>query len=361
MSSRENFVDEVFIRVSSGDGGNGMVSMRREKFEPFGGPDGGDGGRGGDVTLVADPGLRTLLDFRVRREIKAGRGADGGSRQKTGAAGKSVEIRVPVGTGVYDRDEGDEAEPIIDLTEPHERFTICRGGNGGHGNMRFKSSTRQAPQFALPGRPGESRDLRLTLRLLADVGFVGFPNAGKSTLLRRLSKAKPRVASYPFTTLVPSLGVVERGEERLVAADIPGLIEGASDGAGLGDRFLRHIERTRVIVHLLDCGAMLAEGRELVDDYDAIRRELGRYSDDLAGRREIIVLNKVELYVDDAPLRAVEAQLEERGLSCLRISGATGEGCETLVNVMFEEIASETQADEDTQASPAHEEELHGG
>lgn len=343
MASRENFVDEVFIHVSSGAGGDGMVSMRREKFEPLGGPDGGDGGRGGDVILVADPGLRTLLDFRHRREIKAGRGQDGGSKQKTGAAGKNIEIRVPIGTGVYDREAGEDAPAIVDLTEAHQRYVICKGGNGGHGNMRFKTSTRQAPQFALPGRPGETRDLRLTLRLLADVGFVGFPNAGKSTLLRMLSKAKPRVASYPFTTLVPSLGVVERGEQRLVAADIPGLIEGASDGAGLGDRFLRHIERTRVIVHLLDCGAMIMEERDLVADYDAIRRELARYSDDLAQRREIVVLNKTELFADDAPLREVEAALAARGLTTLRISGATGLGCDELVNVMFDAIEAEAQ------------------
>ncbi len=340
-----------------------MVSMRREKFEPFGGPDGGDGGRGGDVVLVADPGLRTLLDFRHRREIKAGRGANGGSRQKTGASGKTVEIRVPVGTGVYERDADEDAEPIVDLTEANERFTICTGGQGGLGNTRFKSSTRQAPQYAQPGTPGETKHLRLTLRLLADVGFVGFPNAGKSTLLRRLSAAKPRVASYPFTTLVPSLGVVERGERRLVAADIPGLIEGASDGAGLGDRFLRHIERTRVIVHLLDCGAMIAEGRDLLADYDAIRRELARYSDDLAKRREIIVLNKVELFADDAPLRAVEEELAARGLSCLRISGATGAGCEELVGVMFDATSAETKEDEDAeaQATATREGDLHGG
>ncbi len=363
MASRENFVDEVFISVSSGNGGKGMVSMRREKFEPFGGPDGGDGGRGGDVILVADTGLRTLLDIRHRHEIKAERGANGGSRQKTGASGKSVEIRVPVGTGVYERDADEDAEPIVDLTEANERYTICHGGIGGLGNTRFKTSTRQAPQFAQPGLPGETRELRLTLRLLADVGFVGFPNAGKSTLLRKLSKARPRVASYPFTTLVPSLGVVERGEQRLVAADIPGLIEGASDGAGLGDRFLRHIERTRVIVHLLDCGAMLAEGRDLLTDYDAIRRELARYSDALANRREIIVLNKVELFGDDEPVVAVEKELTARGLSCLRISGATGEGCDALVNVMFDAIDAETEETDEAraQADALREGEVRGG
>ncbi|MCP5045496.1 MAG: GTPase ObgE [bacterium] len=349
MGAKENFVDEVTISVSSGDGGRGMVSMRREKFEPMGGPDGGDGGRGGDVELVADPNLRTLLDIRHRREIKAGRGANGGSRQKTGASGKSVVIRVPVGTGIYDHDADEDADPIVDLDTANQRFTICKGGIGGLGNMRFKTATRQAPQFAQPGMPGETRHLRLTLRLLADVGFVGFPNAGKSTLLRWLSKARPRVASYPFTTLVPSLGVVERGEQRLVAADIPGLIEGASEGAGLGDRFLRHIERTRVIVHLLDCGAMIAEGRDLVADYDAIRTELARYSRDLADRREIIALNKVELLQDDAELLAIEKELGARGLCAVRISGATGIGCSELVDAMFDALETDeaAQADED--------------
>lgn len=343
MGTKENFVDEVFVSVTSGDGGRGMVSMRREKFEPMGGPDGGDGGRGGDVILVADPNLRTLLDIRHRREIKAQPGGNGGSRQKTGASGKPVEIRVPVGTGVYDREAAEDDPPIVDLTEPNQRFIICTGGIGGLGNTRFKSSTRQAPQFAQPGMPGETRDLRLTLRLLADVGFVGFPNAGKSTLLRRLSRARPRVASYPFTTLVPSLGVVERGEQRLVAADIPGLIEGASHGAGLGDRFLRHIERTRVIVHLLDCGALLAEGRDLIADYDAIRRELASYSKDLAERREIIALNKVELLQDDGPLLEIEKALQARGLSAVRISGATGLGCPELVDTMFDALEAEAQ------------------
>ena len=360
MGTKESFVDEVFVNVTSGDGGGGMVSMRREKFEPLGGPDGGDGGRGGDVILVADENLRTLLDTRHRREIKAMRGANGGTRNKTGSSGKSVEVRVPVGTEVYDREgrdregrdregrdqEGqDRDDPengtlIVDLNQPNQRHVICRGGMGGLGNSRFKSSTRQSPRFAQPGMPGETRKLRMTLKLLADVGFVGFPNAGKSTLLRRISKARPRVASYPFTTLVPSLGVVERGEQRIVAADIPGLIEGASDGAGLGDRFLRHIERTQVIVHLLDCGAMLTEGRDLMKDYDAIRRELGRYRADLLDRQEIIALNKVDLFHDQSDLMAFEKQLNDRGLQAVKISGATGNGCAELVDLMFDAVAA---------------------
>ncbi len=372
MGTKENFVDEVFVNVTSGDGGGGMVSMRREKFEPLGGPDGGDGGRGGDVILVADPNLRTLLDTRHRREIKAMRGGNGGTRNKTGASGKSVEVRVPVGTEVYDRkvrdrkvrdrevqdrevqdrevqdrEDPDDGTLIVDLNQPNQRHVICRGGLGGLGNTRFKSSTRQSPRFAQPGMPGETRKLRMTLKLLADVGFVGFPNAGKSTLLRRISKARPRVASYPFTTLVPSLGVVERGEQRIVAADIPGLIEGASDGAGLGDRFLRHIERTRVIVHLLDCGAMLAEGRDLMKDYDAIRHELKRYRADLLDRQEIVALNKVVLFHDETDVIAIEKQLKDRGLRTVKISGATGNGCAELLDLMFGAVAAaEAERDE---------------
>lgn len=344
MGTKANFVDEVFVRVTSGNGGDGMVSMRRAKFEPMGGPDGGDGGRGGDVILVADGNLRTLLDIRHRREIAAQRGANGGTRDKTGASGESVEIRVPVGTEIFDRDADEASGPIVDLTVADQRHVICRGGIGGKGNTRFKTSTRQTPRFAQPGKPGETRHLRMTVKLLADVGFVGFPNAGKSTLLRQISAARPRVASYPFTTLVPSLGVVERGEERIVAADIPGLIEGASDGAGLGDRFLRHIERTRVIVHLLDCGAMLAEGRDLIKDYDAIRRELGRYSKDLTQRHEIVVLNKVDVLHNEEDIAPLEEALRDRGLHPTRISGATGTGCPALVNLMFDAVAAADNA-----------------
>lgn len=345
MGTKANFVDEVFVNVTSGDGGDGMVSLRRAKFEPMGGPDGGDGGRGGDVVLVADGNLRTLLDIRHRREIKAERGANGGTREKTGASGKAVEIRVPVGTEIYDQDADEGSAPIVDLTLADQCHVICRGGKGGKGNTRFKTSTRQTPRFAQPGQPGETRSLRMTVKLLADVGFVGFPNAGKSTLLRQISKARPRVASYPFTTLVPSLGVVERGEQRIVAADIPGLIEGASEGAGLGDRFLRHIERTRVIVHLLDCGAMLAEGRDLINDYDTIRRELGRYRADLIERHEIIVLNKVDLLHDERDTVALEEALRDRGLQASRISGATGAGCRDLVSLMFDAVAAANEAE----------------
>jgi GTP-binding protein len=238
-----------------------------------------------------------------------------------------------VGTVLYDAETEDTA--MTDLSLHGQRFVAARGGKGGLGNTRFKTSTRQAPDFATPGRPGVTRELLLSLKLLADVGFIGFPNAGKSTLLRRVSAARPRVASYPFTTLTPSLGVVERDHERIVVADIPGLIEGASQGAGLGDRFLRHIERTRVLVHLLDVGAMLFEERDLLRDYDAIRNELGRYSLELLERIELVVLNKIDLIADRSKLKRIEDALTSRGLKVMRVSGATSEGVEELVQAMF--------------------------
>ncbi|MGH0036169.1 MAG: GTPase ObgE [Myxococcota bacterium] len=334
MKSSDAFVDEVTISVTSGDGGNGCVSFRREKFVPHGGPDGGDGGRGGDVVLVAETRVGTLLDYRYRRELKAQRGAAGEGARRTGADGEDQVLKVPVGTVVHDADAPADAPPLADLSEPGERWVAARGGGGGAGNARFATPTRQAPDFAKPGRPGESRRLRLTLKLLADVGLLGFPNAGKSTLLRRISAARPRVAAYPFTTLVPCLGVAEVGDRRFVVADIPGLIEGASDGVGLGDRFLRHIERTRILVHLLDGGAMALEERDLLEDYDAIREELRRYEPGLLERREIVALNKVDLLGDGAALDPVESALRERGLEVMRISGATGAGVSALLGFL---------------------------
>ncbi|MCS5638507.1 MAG: GTPase ObgE [Myxococcota bacterium] len=344
MKNPQPFVDEAAITVISGAGGNGMVGYRREKFVSLGGPNGGDGGRGGNVVLVADRNLNTLTDLKRRSEIRAQNGANGGTSRKTGAGGANSEIRLPVGTLVYSSDPSetpvspDEQSPCIDLTEDGQRFVVARGGNGGFGNARFKNSTRQTPDFALKGRPGEVRELRLSLKLLADVGLVGFPNAGKSTLLRRISEARPKVASYPFTTLTPSLGVVEVDHARIVVADIPGLIEGASAGAGLGHRFLRHVERTRVLVHVLDMGAWLHEGREPLDDYKAIRLELDRYRPELAERDEILVLNKVDLFSDAAQLRALETQLRKEGLNPLRLSGATGEGADELVRTMLRAV-----------------------
>jgi GTP-binding protein len=333
VKSSDLFIDEVSISVEAGRGGDGCVSLRREKFVPRGGPDGGDGGRGGDVTLVADRNLATLVDQKLRRENRAEAGAPGAGSNRTGRDGSDVEIRVPVGTLVFDLDAPER--PLADLTRDGQRVVVARGGRGGRGNTRFKTATRQTPDFAEPGKPGQARRLRLSLKLLADVGLVGFPNAGKSTLLRRISGARPRVAAYPFTTLVPALGVAELDDRRFVVADIPGLIEGASEGAGLGDRFLRHIERTRVLVHLLDAGAWLLEDRDLLADYDVIRGELSAYEPSLLQRTELVALNKVDLVADRKRLDALEAQLRDRGRQVFRISGATGEGVEALLQAVL--------------------------
>jgi len=359
VKQSQPFIDEAALTVFAGSGGNGMVGYRREKFVSLGGPNGGDGGRGGDVVLVADRNLSTLIDLQHRREIRAQNGANGGTSRKTGASGVDTEIRLPVGTLVYATDpleenpSADAAAPSVDLTEDGQRFLVARGGNGGFGNARFKNATRQTPDFALSGRPGEQRELRLSLKLLADVGLVGFPNAGKSTLLRRLSAARPKVASYPFTTLTPSLGVVERGDARIVVADIPGLIEGASAGAGLGHQFLRHIERTRVLVHLLDVGAALLEGRDLVGDYEAIRAELERYRPELGERQEILVLNKTDLVEDEMTLNQLEDGLKARGLQPIRLSGATGEGAPELVRTMLLTVEQAIRAERESEADHA--------
>lgn len=342
-SSSASFVDEVTIAISSGAGGNGSASFRREKFVAQGGPDGGDGGGGGDVIFVADRGMNTLQAFRHKREIKATSGEDGIGRKKSGSDGRSAIIRVPVGTLIFDADDArEEPVPLADLAEDEQRYMAAKGGNGGWGNVHFKSATRQAPDHAKPGQPAVRANLRLSLKLLADVGLVGFPNAGKSTLLSRISAARPKIANYPFTTLVPSLGVVEVDERRFVAADVPGLIEGASEGAGLGDRFLRHIERTRVLVHLLDVAGMLLEERDLLRDYDAIRAELAHFSPEIAARREIVAINKVELLdEDDERLVALETTLRERGGTVMRISNATGAGVSELVVAMLAALDEE--------------------
>ena len=331
---RETFVDEATVAVTSGDGGNGCVSFHREKFVVNGGPDGGDGGRGGAIVLVADRNRNTLMDFRYRQKIRADSGLPGAKRGRTGASGKDELIYVPVGTAVFDADTGPDAPALIDFSEDGQQFIVARGGRGGHGNSRFKTPTRQAPDFAIPGQEGVTHRLRLSLKLLADVGLVGLPNAGKSTLLRRISAAKPTVANYPFTTLVPCLGVVERGQHRFVVADIPGLVEGASEGIGLGDRFLRHIERTRVIAHVLDAGNAAMEERDLMEDYETVREELRRYRPELLERSELIVLNKVDLMSNRDELKSLEAEFSSRGRRVLVISGATGEGVGALVGAM---------------------------
>ncbi len=350
MSREQTFVDEATVTVQAGDGGAGKVSCRREKVGARGGPDGGDGGRGGDVVLVADRNLATLLDHRLRPKVRADRGGHGERRERFGADADDAVLRVPVGTVVYDADAEEEAEPLADLSEDGARFVAARGGRGGWGNTHFKTPTRQTPDFAHPGRKGETRRLRLSLKLLADVGLAGLPNAGKSTLLRRISKARPRVAAYPFTTLVPSLGVVEKDDRRFVVADIPGLIEGASEGSGLGDRFLRHVERTRLLVHVLDVGTCLLEQRDPLADYETIRGELAAYDPHLSERPEIVALGKIDLVADRGALDPIEQALRERGRDVYRISGATGEGVESLVDSMVEALATIEQAAADETA-----------
>ena len=335
MKSDEAFIDELAISVHAGNGGDGRASFRREKFVPFGGPDGGDGGRGGDVRLIADRNLATLNEQRIRKLNHAESGRPGGGANKTGRSGRDSVIRVPVGTLVYDVDAEGSERLLADLESDGDDVVVGKGGRGGRGNARFATPTRQAPDFAERGQPGQARNLLLSLKMLADVGLVGFPNVGKSTLLSRISGARPRIAAYPFTTLIPALGVAEMGERRFVVADIPGLIEGASDGAGLGFQFLRHIERTRVLVHLIDAGSLVLEKRDVVHSYDAIRRELGTFEASLLERREIVVLNKVDLLPDRDILATAVRELEGRGKEVLILSGVTGEGLEELLRCLL--------------------------
>lgn len=328
------FIDEVRIRVKAGDGGNGCVAFRREKYVPRGGPSGGDGGNGGDVILVASEHYNTLLHFRFNPEHRAERGRHGEGSNRTGRDGASIELPVPVGTLVYDEETG---ELLHDFTRAGDRFLVARGGRGGRGNARFATSTHQTPTEFEPGFPGEQRRLRLELKLLADVGLVGFPNAGKSTLISRISAARPKIADYPFTTLEPHLGVVDAGEGRtFVVADIPGLIEGAHLGHGLGTRFLRHIERTRLLVHLVDVSE--ASGRDPVEDFHVILRELARYSPELAAKPMIVAASKVDIAQQPERIEALEALAGRLGLACYRISGVTGEGIPVLIHAMAERV-----------------------
>jgi GTP-binding protein len=326
------FIDEVTIRVKAGDGGNGCLAFRREKFVPRGGPSGGDGGRGGDVTLVADPHENTLLKFRFNPEHKAQRGRHGEGSNCTGAEGRSLDVDVPVGTVVYDESTG---ERVHDFTTPGERLIIARGGKGGRGNARFATSTHQAPTEHEPGRPGEEKRLRLELKLLADVGLVGFPNAGKSTLISRISAARPKIADYPFTTLEPNLGVVQmEGFKSFVVADIPGLIEGAHLGHGLGIQFLRHVERTRLLAHLVDVSE--GSGRDPAHDFETVMAELASYSEDLAKKPMIVVATKMDAAQDPARVEALRAAAAARGLPLYAISSVTGQGIDALKFTMAE-------------------------
>jgi GTP-binding protein len=336
------FIDRAKIRIAGGHGGNGVTAFRREKFVPRGGPSGGDGGRGGDVWLEADESLNTLLHLRYNPEHIADRGRHGEGSNRTGREGIDRTVRVPVGTQVYDAATN---ELLYDFTRSGERWLAAGGGRGGFGNSHFATSTNRAPRYHQEGSPGEERELQLELKLLADVGLVGFPNAGKSTLISTISAAKPKIADYPFTTLEPHLGVVDLGEYRtLVVADIPGLIEGAHEGAGLGDRFLRHVERTKLLLHLVDVSS--ASGRDTVSDYETINRELKAYDEQLAERPQIVVATKIDALDEPERLERLRARAEKDGRPFYAISSATREGVRELVNAtarMLDEINSSSK------------------
>lgn len=333
------FIDEVSIDVAAGHGGRGCVSFRREKYVPRGGPDGGDGGKGGDIVVRTSERVRTLYKFRYKRSFKAADGGDGQGKQKTGKSGEDLVIEVPPGTLITDAHTG---ETVHDCTTPGETFILARGGQGGRGNMRFKTSTNRAPRHAQPGMPGETRSLRLDLKLLADVGIVGFPNAGKSTLISRISSARPKIADYPFTTLNPVLGVVApKNAEPFVVADIPGLMEGAHKGAGLGIRFLRHVERTSILLHMVDASAVDPENP--LAAYEAINRELAGFSPELVKKPQVIALNKTDL--PEAAEGARMFAMAAGDLPVYPISAVTGMGVDRLLNVLNEMVSTGKKAD----------------
>ena len=314
------FIDEATIEVKAGNGGNGCVAFRREAHVPRGGPSGGDGGDGGSVVLEADGQLSTLLDFKYRRHYKAPRGED-------------LILKVPVGTSVIDVESGDM---VADLDQPGARFVAAQGGKGGLGNIHFSTAWNRVPRQATPGTAGEERILRLELKLLADVGLLGFPNVGKSTFIAAVSRARPKIADYPFTTLAPNLGVVRlSGDRTLIVADIPGLIEGASDGAGLGHRFLKHVERTRVLLHILDASPLAGPDREPLADFDLLNRELARYAPDLAERPQIVVLGKVDITETRDQVEELRKKFEQRGIQLFTMSAATREGTDEVLEALW--------------------------
>jgi len=331
------FLDQAKVFVRSGDGGNGVVSFRREKFIEFGGPDGGDGGRGGDVWVECVDGLNTLIDYRYQQHFKAERGTNGAGRNLAGRKGVDVVLKVPIGTEIL---EEDNETPIADLTAVGQRVLLASGGNGGFGNTHFKSSTNRAPRRANPGKEGTERWIWLRLKLIADAGLVGLPNAGKSTFLAAVSSAKPKVAEYPFTTLHPNLGVVSSGGRTFVLADIPGLIEGAHEGAGLGDRFLGHVERTRVLLHLVD-----GTGEDPAGAYRTIRAELAAYGAGLAEKPEIVALSKADALTKKARDKAVKALAKAAGTTPLVLSAVSGEGIDEALRLVLRTVAGARIAD----------------
>jgi len=346
------FVDEVDIVAAAGDGGNGCMSFRREKFVPRGGPDGGNGGWGGSVYLVASPNLNTLVNFRYHPEFKARRGGNGEGSNRTGRSGPDLEIHVPAGTVATAVDEHGERRVVADLIYDGDRVLVARGGRGGRGNAVFVSSTNQAPRRCDPGEPGEVVSLHLHLKLLADVGLIGYPNAGKSTLISVISAAKPKIADYPFTTLVPNLGVVDLGGDRsFVVADVPGLIEGAHSGAGLGHRFLGHVERSAVLIHLVDVSSL--SGRDPVDDFEVIRRELALYEPDtgtdlghtaIADRVQIVAPSKMDALDEPERLEKLVRHVAGLGLPCFPISAVTREGVTALLEAVWPHVAASKAA-----------------
>ncbi|GMU61602.1 MAG: GTPase Obg [Myxococcaceae bacterium] len=352
------FVDQVRIYVKAGDGGNGAVAFRREKYVDKGGPSGGDGGNGGSVIFEADPQLTTLLDFRYQQHHRAQSGEHGLGSDCNGKKGEDLILRVPVGTLVK-QGEDPSGDVLCDLSTPAQRFVVAKGGRGGLGNINFATSTRQTPRFAQDGTLGEELTLTLELKLLADVGLLGFPNAGKSTLISRISRARPKIADYPFTTLVPNLGVVAyKDKKSFVVADIPGLIEGAAEGHGLGLQFLKHVERCRVLVHLVDLSAG-AEGRAAVDDFDTINRELTKYSALLADKPQVVVANKLDLPDAREALPAFTLAMKKRGIRVLAMSGATGEGSQAVLDacarVLFGGVSRKPHGQELRAVVTAHE------
>jgi GTP-binding protein len=340
------FVDEVEIHVAAGHGGKGALSFRREKFVPRGGPDGGDGGPGGNVFLVAHANLNTLLNFRFQKIFEAGNGAGGEGSNRTGKTGADITLQVPIGTQVFERSAEDPTDYtlIADLTDDGQQIAIAKGGLGGQGNARYATSTNRAPRRTQPGLPGDEKDLRLQLKLLADVGLVGYPNAGKSTIISRISAAKPKIAAYPFTTLVPNLGVVGlSGDRSFVVADVPGLIEGAHEGHGLGHRFLSHLERTHVLVHVIDISS--TEGRDPVEDFTVISRELALFPGrDATGERLqdkpiVVAANKIDALDDPARLQRLHEHLQQAGIPLYAVSAATGDGLPLLLEAVWKKLA----------------------
>ena len=343
------FVDSCNVDVVAGNGGNGIVAFRREKFVPFGGPSGGDGGRGGDIVFATDEGLSTLLDLTYARALRAPHGEHGRGKDCYGRAGEEFVVRVPVGTQVLDRESGDL---ICDLSEANMRVVVARGGRGGRGNIHFATPFDRAPRRSEPGEPGEEKKLRLELKVMADVGLLGFPNVGKSTFIRACSRATPKVADYPFTTLTPQLGVVRVADEAsFVLADIPGLIRGAADGAGLGHRFLKHLERCRALLHLVTLDP--SEGRDPLDDYEALRHELSLFDAALAERPEIVAMTKADLPDVREAYPKAKARFAKRGVTLHLVSAATGEGVRDLVVALYKRVTGKGQVEDwDTASEP---------